>query len=131
MSYIQYVNIFSFGNKNRELINGLIFFNWLCYLNKWQNEHKAAEWNKYQNKSAREHSTELPLAVLLGFSLFNITLAFLHHRFTQTMISHMNEPNYFSFCSWFLNKLILRELQYAHDTKYTRLLHSIPRYTGI
>ena len=131
MSYIQYVNIFSFGNKNRELINGLIFFNWLCYLNKWQNEHKAAEWNKYQNKSVGEYSTELLLAVLLYFSLFNITLAFLHRRFTQTMIPHMKEPNSLSFCSWFLNKLILRELHYAPNAKYTRLLYSISRYTDL
>ena len=44
------------------------------------------------------------------------------------MIPHKNEPNSCSFCSWFLNKLVLKELQYAYSTKYTRLLHSIPRF---
>ena len=57
------------------------------------------KWNKYQSKSVGKSSTELPIAVLKDFSLFNVTLAFLQHRFIQIMIPHMNEPNSLSFCS--------------------------------
>ena len=44
----------------------------------------------------------LSCSYLLLFSalfLLHVTLALLHHLFTQTMIPHMNEPNSHIFCS--------------------------------